>query len=389
MNKLPARGHSTLCRLPWGLIGMIGLMVGAERFVARGGINFQDAYNWSSRSVARSASRDAKRYDVLCFGDSQIKLGVVPRAIRERSGLSAYNLANSGAPAMESYFVLRRALNSGAKPAAVVVDFHPALMGPGPRVHLERWPALLNPVEGARLGYWTRDPDLAVRVATGWLLPSVRCKDTVRSSLMQALTGGPNSQLYNNVLYLRNWTKNDGAHLFPPDPSQTNTNPDQIERFRKAHFSDWSCHPVNAQAVDRFFDLAASSGVPVYWVLPPLLPGLHDAVAKTDFDARHEAFIRARQARHANLIVVDGRRMMLDPRGFYDPIHLSAEGAYGFSLALGDVIRKTVPRGGALPLLPASRWITLAQCRPVPLPEGVENVLQSEVVINTREAARR
>ena len=63
--------------------------------------------------------------EVLAFGDSMVEFGVLPGVIAERSGLRAINLAvHDGSPAV-SYFLLRRALEAGARPRAIVVDFMP------------------------------------------------------------------------------------------------------------------------------------------------------------------------------------------------------------------------------------------------------------------------
>jgi len=375
--------------MPWGLIGMIGLMAGVERFVERGGMDFQDVGDWAGRAVVRAASRDAKRFDLLCFGDSQVKLGVIPRVIHERTGLTAYNLANSGGQAPASYFLLRRALDSGARPAAVIVNYQTTLLSHGPRCNQGKWSAQLNPGEAARLAYWARDPDFAARVTLGCLLPSVRCKDSVRANLLAALAGSPNDRRYGNFLLFRNWTKNDGAHLFATDPTLKDWTDVQIHILHRGFYREWTCHPANELAIDRFIELAAAHGIAVYWVLPPQLPRLEAALAGTDFEARHENFVRSRQARHPNLIVLDGRGRMKDLGGFYDAIHLSAEGANGFSRVLGNVIRATVPRGHGKPVLPASRWIGLAECRPVALPAGLEDTRQSEFAINHRGSVTR
>ena len=73
----------------------------------------------------RAASRRAPDAEILCFGDSMIKFGMAPRVLEDRLGRRAFNLALYAGSPTASYFLLRRPLESGAKPAAVLVDFQP------------------------------------------------------------------------------------------------------------------------------------------------------------------------------------------------------------------------------------------------------------------------
>jgi hypothetical protein len=126
----------------------------------------------------------------------------------------------------------------------------------------------------------------------------------------------------------------------------------------------------------------------VYWVLPPYLPALQDRCEASGFDAEHRAFVRGLQHRFANLIVVDARRSVREPEAFWDTHHLSAEGAYPFSLALGDLIRKTLPTASPGPARPdAGRWLTLARFRPRPLPDDVEELGATVTALRQSSAA--
>ena len=74
-------------------------------------------------------------------GDSLAKLGVAPSLVEARSGRSVYNLAVCAGQAPSSYFLLRRVLDSGARPTAILVDFFPRLLQVPPQ-HTPLWPAL-------------------------------------------------------------------------------------------------------------------------------------------------------------------------------------------------------------------------------------------------------
>jgi hypothetical protein len=170
-------------RCPWGLIGMVALVMIVEGSINLRALNLYDMDEWAFRWTARAVSRRAKGAEVLCFGDSLVKLSVIPSVVRERTGKRVYNLALSGSQAPTSYFLLKRALDSGSKPEAVVVDFNPPLLRVGPRHILTRWGALIDPTEAAKLAWWAGDADLFGEVALEHYLPSLRGKATIRTNI--------------------------------------------------------------------------------------------------------------------------------------------------------------------------------------------------------------
>jgi len=374
-------------RVPWGLAGMVGLVVWLETGVARRGVDLLDVDDWAYRQSSRAASSagQAGGAGVLCFGDSLIKFGVVPKGVEEGSGLRAWNLAVSGGQAPASYLLLERALDSGARPAAVVVGFAPRLLALGPQHNLARWAGVAGPVGAARLAWSARDPGLFAAVVLRRLLPSALAREGIRDQVVSALGGRVDSHRWANLLASRNWSRNAGAQLVPAAAggSLGALSDQDVEAYRKGYYPAWSCDPANDRAVGRFLALAASRGVAVYWVLPPVLPALQTRLTAVGFDAAHEAYVRSWQSRYPGLTVLDGRGRVADPSAFHDPNHLAACGAYAFSLALGAALRgdHSTPVGG--------RWVRLPECRPCPLPEGVEDLDGSRLALGSRAGAAR
>ena len=179
--------------VPWGLVGMLCLVVPVERCVARHGFELLDCVNWSLVRKEYQAKCEARKYDVLVFGDSLTMFGVVPRAVAERSGRTVYSLAVSGGQAPASYFLLKRALDAGAKPSAVVFNFYPPLQRIGPRATPPKWASLVGVVEAARLAWWRRPRPLRHRRrgTPGPLGPRARGSGTTSSPpSMAGPTGG-------------------------------------------------------------------------------------------------------------------------------------------------------------------------------------------------------
>jgi hypothetical protein len=374
-----------LGRAPWGLFGMLILVFLVEGHVARRPLDFLDPDDWAFREARRAAGREAKRADVLILGDSLVKLGVVPRAVEERSGRRVTNLALSGSQATTSEIMFRRALKAGARPAAVVVDFFPSLQSVGPRHTLKRWSSLLGAFGAAELAWSAGDPALFGSVALARLLPTFKGRDAVVENVRAALEGRSDSRRWANTLTKRNWLGNGGAQLVPPSADVARMTDADFDAWRQKYFEAFRCAPVNDRAIGRLLALADAHNVPVYWLLPPYSPGLSAKCEASGFEAAHRAYVRSWQERFPGLTVIDARDAVPDPTVYHDPHHLGAPGAYGFSLALGNLLRRELHSTPG-----ASRWLTLRPCRPVSLPAGVEDLDASHLALeNLYGRARR
>jgi len=350
-------------RLPVGLFGMLALMAAVEAFVASRGAYLRDTGDWGW-AVAGKASRSAdSRREILAFGDSLMKLGVAPDLVQARAGRSAYNLAVCGGQAPSSYFLLRRALDSGARPAALLVDFFPRLQQIGPR-HTLLWPALLEPRETLELAWVARDPELFASILAARMLPSVRARQGIRSAVM---TGSRNALSGETPTYRRNWRRNLGAQIMPcgADPGS------DYVKCRKDFYSDLNFDPVNVTFMHRFLALAMSRAIPVYYLIPPIKPGLQAECERSGFDAAYLSFLKAIESRYPNVVMVDGRHASYDPALFYDANHLGRDGAWAYSVALGDLLRRHMAKVGG------PRWIEVPKYGGLPGGTPPEDVNQS------------
>src|SRR5262245_2197952 len=113
-----ARGRG----LPWALFGSIALVAAVECGIGRLDDALRSRVHANYWFAGRQAGREVARCEVLVLGDSLAKLGVQPCVLTERTGRSAYNLAIAGGAPPVHYFVLRRALDSGARPSALLID---------------------------------------------------------------------------------------------------------------------------------------------------------------------------------------------------------------------------------------------------------------------------
>jgi hypothetical protein len=361
-------------RWPGGLIGLVGLVLIVDGLLAR----FEDPFFttvWATdwRLTARAAGREALGREVLCFGDSLVKFGVLPRVIEARAGRSAYSLAINAAPTPTSYFLLRRALEAGARPRAVVVDFFPLLIADDPWKGLRNYPELISTRDGLDLACTAGDPGLFAALTLGRLLPSVRARFEIRASLLAALRGGFASWPDGLRVGRRNWAVNRGAQ---PLPSGRHAPEGDGPLIRACCPVSWSCDRLNRTYLERFLRLAAAYGVRVYWLLPPMDPAVRERRARSGVDAAYTRLAREVQARFPDVTVIDARDSGYGASVHVDPLHLDRRGAFALSTEVAAVLARDLAGAG-----PASRWVALPPYAARPIDVPLEDFAESRIAL--------
>jgi hypothetical protein len=351
---------------------MLALIAPIEAGVSRDVLDFSDPVSLSWRLAARAARVDAPGRAVLCVGDSLVKHGMIPKVIAARTGRDAVNLAVAQGSPPSTFFLLRRALEAGARPSALVVDFKPSILAGGPRFNLRYWQEILTPREALELARSARSGSLFFETAVGRLLPSFRSRHEIRSNLRAALRGEADALRAINGTCRRNWTLNDGANVASKNPAFDGVVGPEVDKKLLTHI--FHCHRVNAEYVRRILALADARSIPVYWLLPPLSPQLQARREQTGAEAGYLGFVRSMQGRYPGLTVVDGRHAGYDRTLFVDASHLDGQGAYTLSRDLGDVLRRDLAVVGAAE---RPRWVDLPAYRACPVEVALEDVDQS------------
>lgn len=344
--------------IPWGLVGMLGLLVLVESALERHHLDFTRFYIHDWRVNGRAARQFGPGCRTLCFGDSLVKFGLAPEVLERRLGGRAYNLAVCDGQAASSYFLLRRALEAGARPEAVIVDFVPHLLAPDPRHNLRQWPELLDVPEAVDLIVSTRHAGFGAALTLGSLLASVKDRHEIRAWVKAALQGRSASHRSEVAGYVDRWTRDRGALLCADRRSYDGS----IDAANRGYFpARWACHLTNERYIGRFLDLARSRGIRVYWLLPPVAPEFQARREELGLEASYSRFARTMADRHRNLCVLDARHAGFDHSVFIDPLHLSRQGA----VALSEQVAALVARLGADPA-GGPRWAMLSddRCRP-------------------------
>jgi hypothetical protein len=359
---------------PWGLLGMALLVVGVEVFVSR-----HDAFTSLAAAEHRFAdqvAREAQPFEILCFGDSQNKDGFLPRVFEAQLRKRTINLSIPGSPSPSSYFLLRRALESGARPSAVLVDYHSWLLQVDPRQRTAAFAELCTLRDCLELARTAQDACFFGNLVVARLVPSVRARDEIRANVRAALEGEPPSPLQRMVAPARrNWLVNGGAQAMPRNPKVL-----KIEKFwdENASFPErWNCVPLNDMYIKKFLRLAAAERIPVFFLIPPRHPRVQANREKLGLDALYTQFVRQATAPFPNVTVIDARRASFDPSVFIDSSHFDRQGASDFSAAVAVVVADRLGSSDRQRL----DWVHLPRHQMRPEPEAIEDLTQSEVAL--------
>ncbi len=343
-------------RLPIGLLGAVALVVAVEVFIESRALETVTPEGWQYRFANRTATAEAADCEILAFGDSLLKYSFLPAVIERRQGLRSYNLAVCGGRVPYHYYLLRRVLEGGARPSVVLLEFFPGSLSTGPRPNAGELPQFLRASECVELGVSARDAGLLGTLLAGWLLPSVRGRQAIRSDLVDLARHRPCGTRYENTWLLPWWSKNRGSQVMHVQPG----GPEMVSQVQQSAFpGTWASDPVNDLYLRRFLDLAAEHGATVYWVLTPLSPPLQAECERSGFDARYIAYVKGWQQRYPNLKVIDSRHADYDPAFYYcDPAHLGRDGAFVFSIDLGEFLARRGSETGRWTSLPHFRRLT-------------------------------
>ena len=376
---------SALRRMPFGLLGMVIVVITAEASARSNLDQISDWLSFNWRYAAESVAGPAAKADVVLLGDSLIKGGVLPSVIEPRLGTSVYNLSIQGGTAPTSYFLLKRLVESGSRPRLVVVDFHPNLLAVAPR-STETWGDLLTLRESADLLWNSGDLPLFARTSLLRAFPSYRHRSQTRAAILAALRGQVvHAKRYNDLL--RQAYERSGAALLLPIQDQVR-GPESASNAGQ-HRSAWKPHRCNATYVRRLLQLAEDNGITVAWLLPPTSPEWLARRRAMNAEAPHEAYVRAMSEKFPSIVVIDGRDAEYPSTAFKDLTHLHVGGASELSLGLAAILPRFLRVDGSRES-ESPRWLKLPRYQGQPLDPGLEVFDELELALKpAREFVRR
>ncbi len=309
---------------------MLALLIGIESFVGRHWIDLTDPVSLSWRFSAQAAESEVRDCQLLCLGDSLVKHGLVPGVMERASGLKAANVSAARASTVLTYCLLRRALDSGADPVALIINAKPAVLLGGPEFNARPWQEVLSIRDASVLLQLTRNAPFVARALAGRLLPSLRARLEIQSAVLAAIQGKTAPLRSINPILWRNWTVNHGANIASAAPVYGGELSAEVKR--QLYTDIFYVDKANAQAIERILELAARRRIPLYWVLCPLSPALQALRDQTGAEALHDRFLQSIVARYPGTVtVLDARRAGYPAAFFADATHLNSHGALGLS----------------------------------------------------------
>jgi hypothetical protein len=367
--------------VPWGLVGMAVLVFTTETMLAHFDHHFSDldiaAYRFPSL-----AYRAAAQSDVLCFGDSLIKQGIIPAVFEERLGISAYNLAVPGGVPGSPYILLRRVLEAGGRPSAVLVEFKPRMLLVDPRKLAEGIMALPTFRESIELCWDYGKLEFATKLLLTRLFISFRDRHGLRSVIYRLVDQKHPLAFLPWPPFWRNWERNQGGQLNPKNPqSVSQEGPPAVSLYL---FPRWRCDPRNQRHVVKFLELAAAHRLRVYWLMPPVHPKVQTWRDEQEADASCDQFVRALQARYGNIKVLDARHSGYGADLFYDAVHLDRDGALAFSAQVAEALRRSKADDP-----PGPTWLALPRMIPQSSTRPLEDMEQSRLALSAPVEGRR
>jgi len=368
---------------------MLAIVVAFEAYVGAYGEAFSEfsAADW--RLTRRAASHEAREAEILGFGDSLLKFGLLPESIERQTGLKTFNLSILGGQAASSYFLLRLSLESGARPKAILLDCQdlpskptfPDVRGLGLAPHVRCWPELLGVREAAELAWSGRDASFFGTILVRSFLPSFNVRRELRSGLGQLVRKGDTTAWRQQRAQARNWQLNRGTLVMAPKP----TNPTKITPDRMAEpWEEWSPDPVTSEYLRKFFALASGAGIRVFWVIPPTSPEHEGLRVKTGQHAYYTKLAEDLRAEFPGMVVIDGRAPGYGRGVFIDDSHLDRVGAVAFTSDVAEAVARGMAPGGE-----TERWVALPPFRERPVPGLVEDMDESRLAMGAAKGRAR
>ena len=295
------------------------------------------------KRLARLRDRTAEypgRPLVLVLGNSRTAMGVRPGVLEPAPGRPlVFNFALAGSGPIMELMAFRRAVADGVKPAAVVIEYWPAVMCERGRYHeAARFdPCRLRDVDASTVHEFFPDPAGTERVARGLRLSPVYGR---RRSLMNQLDPRwlPASERSDSL-----WAIDDWGWL----PGRVSMSADEIEvvRTRTASyyaplFAEYEVSPVADGALRQLVSECRALGVPVALVYLPESSVFREFTTPAAF-VTGDAYL-ARIRAELDLPLIDARDWA-PAADLPDGFHLTQAGAAAFTKRLAPAIDAVFP----------------------------------------------
>jgi hypothetical protein len=360
---------------------MLALIVLTESFIARNDLKFSriEANDW--KTTAESARSSGQFGGILCLGDSQVKFGLLPLVMESKVGQPVECLAVQGGQAPSTYFLLKKALEAGARPSALVIDWEPHLLKSGAEHNVRMWPEITDLSDNLELSWTAGDASGFLSRLMAGIFPSYRARTEIRDNIKAALNGETPQMPEWIERSARNRMMNRGATALAKDHIGRTAD---LNRWGNKVATPWSAHPVNTAFARKTLKLAEAYKIPVFIAIMPVSPGMLQKYEQNGMDQPYTQWVKKLVHRFPNVVVVDLRRSNYDASVFYDPLHLDRDGALSASLAFGRFLRDHLDQPPT-----ANRWVQMTPYQPAVAEVAFEDTTQTYQILTRPGRVRR
>jgi hypothetical protein len=347
-----------------------------------------EGLNWAfARKAALSKVRDC---EIFSLGSSTSKFGVVSSVMEDLTGHRTFNLAMCSSDMAGNYFTLRRAIEAGARPKAVLIDCYISqdITSDTKRryLNIRSWPEFLGLREAADIAWSSRDVNFLTTVALSWFCPSYKARFEVRNNVLAAVRGEVDNTAECSRFYRRNWGVNRGSQVMQRNPEFEARHVGEVAKLHvRTESPDLDMRGIPAGPyARRFLDLAASNNIRVFYLMLPLTPLKLDERVQCGEDLKDVKRARYLQSLNRDLVVIDGRNAHYPPQAFWDDVHMNGEGARVFTAEAASIVNQYLS-GTA----PRDRWVALHEyAAPTPRSEHSVELLADSINV-VRSNVRR
>lgn len=258
-----------------------------------------------------------KSPDLQVMGDSVAKGAIIPQQLTEAlpGHPYVYNTAIAGSGPEFSYFVLKREIDAGKTPKAILYAPSPHTFANG-RVALLAgafctWPEI---AELAKQGMAPCEMVYGCFCKLSWTLRyREQLADRLRGRAPE--TEGPQAAV-EKVAGVTH------RHYSP-------------EHLRTSHKQPFGVFHLNEVFFDKFMDMAQQNNIKVYWATPPVLPVVYENRKQYNFDQAYFQFLDEVCAKY-HVQTLQKEFLIYPDDQFKDYDHLDSVGAARFTQLLGE-----------------------------------------------------
>ena len=193
--------------------------------------------------------------------------------------------------ALAHLFMLRRILQTGSRPDAILIDGDLLDCNPLDAALAQAWPAFATLPECVELAWYARDPKLFEALAAARFLPTYRRRSDIRAGA----GGGGRPQVDPGRLPGRpapQEPREEPRGVYLPHPGRPGSARPEAGAARRVPADGLGGGPDERPLPRRVPRPDGVGGIPVFWLLPPVHPDFQAARDRYGRDAAYLGYVR-------------------------------------------------------------------------------------------------